>query len=109
MTGLQNSENPSRAGFAWRAFAKAVRDHRAKDSRGLRAVVPEIGVTVTDLSRAMGGTHIEPQKVIAICDWMERDIRDFYVPPDHISRAGCFTFTPVKQVENTRQSKGCQS
>ncbi len=102
MTGLQNADNPGPAGFPWRDFARCLRRHRGADDRGLRGIGSEIGVTINDLSRAMGGQHVEAQKIIAMCDWMGRDIHEFYIPPDHVSRAKCFTFTPVEQSENIR-------
>lgn len=105
MGHVQNADNPDRAGFDWRGFATAVRHHRAGDPRGLRPIARDIGLTINDLSRAMGGTHVEVHKVIALCFWMRRDILDFYIWPQHVSRAGCFTFTPVERIEKHEQSE----
>lgn len=99
MTGLQNGHDPSRAGFDWRNFARMVRARLQDDGRSMRAVAPEIGVTLSDLSRAAGGQQINAGRVLAICDWIGTNIRSFYLPPD----LECSTFDQVKHLENTAQ------
>lgn len=96
MTGLQNGRDPSRGDFDWRRFAIALRNHNARDGRGLRAKADEIGVTVTDLSRAMSGQVVSAGRVIALCDWMGSDIRAFYIAPEKPEISGCFSARNVK-------------
>lgn len=81
MTGLQNSRNPARADFDWRNFAYAVVLKCRADGRGLRAIADEIGVTASDLSRATGGQPVSVGKVIAMAEWADCDVMDFYQPP----------------------------
>lgn len=96
MSGLQNGRDPSRGDFDWRRFAVELRRHNAKDARGLRAKADEIGVTVTDLSRAMSGQVVSAGRVIALCDWMSADFRDFYLPPEKPDYSECFSMSNVK-------------
>ena len=72
----------NRAGFDWRAFSKAVKVGLAETGHSYRQLADGIGVTISDLSRAAGGSNIGPEKVIAISDWLGRDIRDFYLAPE---------------------------
>jgi hypothetical protein len=81
MTGLQNSRNPARADFDWRRFAYAVVLKCRAEGRGLRTLAEEIGVTASDLSRAMGGQAVSVGKVIAMAQWADCDVMDFYQPP----------------------------
>jgi len=90
--------NPSRAGFDWRAFARTVRAAHAADGRGVRAIATEIGVTASDLSRAMSGINIDAGKVMALCDWAGVSERAFYLPPEKdVVKSGCCTAAHVKQ------------
>src|SRR5690606_13061651 len=82
MSGLQNGSNPSYADYDLRGFARALRERRAPDHRGLRAIAGEIGVTVSDLSRAMGGQMVSVGKVIALCRWLGVPVERFYLPPE---------------------------
>lgn len=82
MSGLQNSRNPSLAEYDLRKFATALRAHRAEDSRGLRVIGAEIGVTINDLSRAMGGQMVSVGKVIALCRWLDVPVERFYLEPE---------------------------
>lgn len=93
-----------RAGYDWRAFSKAVRLALAGTEHGYRALADIVGVTISDLSRAAGGTNIGPEKVIAICDWIGCDFRDFYIAPDlpqkkDQAESSCFTASNVKHRE----------
>lgn len=38
------------------------------------------GIECAALSRVMAGQAVDAGKVIAMCDWLDCDIRDFYVP-----------------------------
>lgn len=81
MTGLQNGRNPALADYNWRGFAFCLRARHQEDGRGLRAIADEIGVTASDLSRAMGGQMVSIAKVIPIADWAGVEVMDFYLPP----------------------------
>lgn len=81
MTGLQNGRNPRLADYDWRRFGHELAMKHRSDGRGLRAIGDEIGVTASDLSRAMGGQMVAVNKVIAICEWLGFGVRDFYLPP----------------------------
>ena len=105
MTGLQNSENPSRSGFNWRQFARDVRAYHEIDGRGLRTIAPAIGVTTNDLSRARLGQHIVANRIIDICNWMGRDIREYHIPADHLRGVKRFTFDKVEQPENKQKHR----
>lgn len=96
MSGLQNGRDPSRGDFDWRRFAIELRRHNAKDARGFRDKADEIGVTVTDLSRAMSGQVVSAGRVIALCDWMQADIRQFYIAPEKAEESECFSVRNVK-------------
>ena len=80
------SRHPERAEFDWRAFALALRHRLADDGRAYKAMADEIGVTVTDLSRAAGGQMVSVGKVFALCDWLRMPERRFYIAPAKSSR-----------------------
>ena len=96
MTGLQNGRDPSRGDFDWRRFASAIRAKRGGDLRGIRNLADDIGITASDLSRAMSGQVISTGRVFALCDWMGRDPRDFYLPPENEAISACFGRGNVK-------------
>ena len=102
MTGLQNGSNPSYADYDLRAFARALREKRAFDHRGLRALADEIGVTVSDMSRAMGGQMVSVGKVIALCQWLGVPVIRFYLPPEKPAETDCFTRSNVKHSKEAR-------
>lgn len=97
MTGLQNSRNPSHADYDFRKFASALRGRRMMDDRGLRPIADEIGVTLTDLSRAMGGQIVSVGKVIALCRWLGEPVERFYLEPEKGDESECFTGSNVKR------------
>ena len=104
MTGLQQAQREDRADFDWRKFSSALKAKNWNDPRGIRAIGEAIGVTATDMSRAMGGQAVSVGKVIALCDWLERDLRDFYIAPDSVpdnppipAKSGCCSRPNVKQ------------
>lgn len=68
------------ADYDWRGFADllAERLHRVNN---LAALAEEIGVSVTDLNRAVAAQIISAPKLIAICDWMQIAVRAFYLRP----------------------------
>jgi len=90
MTGLQNSRNPLLADFDTREFARALRVKGQRDPRGIRAIAEEIGVTASDMSRAMGGQGVSVAKVIALCRWLGVAIETYYLEPDiTLKPTGC--------------------
>lgn len=101
MTGLQNGHHPARGDYDWRRFAAALRKKRQPDPRGLRALADEIGVTVSDLSRVMGGQPVSVGKVIALCRWLGVQVEHFYLEPDFSLKSSCFSGHPVKQLEKS--------
>ena len=58
-----------------------LRRRRHDDGPGGRPCAAEIGVTSPDLSRIANGQPVSAPKVIAVCDWLELQVRDFYTPP----------------------------
>jgi transcriptional regulator with XRE-family HTH domain len=96
MTGLQNGHDPARGEYDYRRFAAALRRKRQLDARGLRALADEIGVTYSDLSRAMGGQNISVGKVIALCRWLDVPVYHFYIEPDFSLKPACCTGRNVK-------------
>lgn len=84
MSGLQNAQNPDRADFDWRGFALALRRRQRDEGRALAPIADEIGVTVADLSRAMGGQMVSVAKVMAMCDWLGVGERTFYLAPEKV-------------------------
>lgn len=97
MSGLQNSRNPSLADYDLRRFASALRAHRANDVRGLRVIGDEIGVTISDLSRAMGGQMVSVGKVIALCRWLGVPVESFYLEPEKQDNSGVCSCGNVKR------------
>jgi hypothetical protein len=69
------------AEFDWLAFRAALRGAAFNDGRSQADMAADAGVTVSDFSRLMGGHHLSVPKVIAVCDWMDRDLRSFYRAP----------------------------
>jgi hypothetical protein len=69
------------AEFDWLAFRAALRGAAFNDGRSQADMASDAGVTVSDFSRLMGGHHLSVPKVIAVCDWMDRDLRSFYRAP----------------------------
>ena len=102
MTGLQNGSNPSYADYDLRAFARVLRGKRALDPRGMRDIADQIGVTLSDFSRAMGGQMVSVGKVIALCQWLDVPVERFYLPPEKPAETGCFTRTTVKHEGRVR-------
>jgi len=99
MTGLQNGSNPSRADYDLRGFARALRKKQFDTGRALRPLAEEIGVTLSDFSRAMGGQHVSVGKVIALCHWLGVPVEHFYIEPDPSMKTTCFTGSTVKRPE----------
>lgn len=99
MTGLQNARDPSRADYDLRKFASALRCRRGDDSRSYRALADDIGVTISDLSRAMGGQMVSVGKVIALCQWLDVPVERFYLPPEMSVNSKCFTRSNVEHPE----------
>ena len=96
MTLAQKSINTARADYDFLAFGRALKARHRTDDRGIRAIGSEIGVTATDISRAMGGQNVSIAKVIALCGWLGVPVDTFYVPPTR-SEDCCFSGTNVKQ------------
>jgi transcriptional regulator with XRE-family HTH domain len=95
MTLSVKSINSSRADYDFLAFGRALKARHRKDDRGIRAIADEIGVTATDISRAMGGQNVSIAKVIALCGWLGVPVDTYYVPPLRIEQK-CFTGSTVK-------------
>lgn len=87
------TSDAARASFDWYAFARDCRGTLAASPLGYRALAREIGVTISDLSRAAGGANVSVEKVFAICDFMHADPRRYYRKP---MKSDCFTGTNVK-------------
>lgn len=94
------SDNPSRAGFDWRRFATDLRRAVRETELPYRRLADEIGVTLSDLSRATGGTNVSVEKVIALCEFMRRDVTDFYQRPMKSTR---FTAPNVKHAHSPKE------
>jgi len=99
MTGLQNGSDPTRADYDFRALATAIHRNRQADPRGIRPIAVDIGITYTDLSRAMGGQNVSVGKVIALCRWLGVPVETFYLEPDLSLREPCCTGSNVKHSE----------
>ncbi len=106
------TSNAARASFDWRRFARDCRSALRADDRGYRTLAREIGVTISDLSRAAGGSNVSVEKVIALCDFLGRDVRDYYLPPlsqmENPEKSNCFTGCNVKQRPHHASSNGEQ-
>ncbi len=99
MTGLQNSRNPALADYDTREFARALHAKRRHDLRGIRAIAVEIGVTFSDMSRAMSGQGVSTAKVIALCRWLGVPVETFYLEPDLSLKTDCCSGSNVKHPE----------
>ena len=104
MTGLQNGHDPGRADYDWRRFAAALRTKRGPDPRGFRAIADDIGVTATDMTRALGGQAVSVAKVIAFCRWLEVPVDHFYLEPDFALPPKCFSGDTVKHSDGVRSA-----
>jgi hypothetical protein len=91
--------NHGRAAFDWQCFSRDCRAALSRANRGYRALAEEIGVTISDLSRAAGGANVSVEKVFAICDFIGVDARRYYRKP---MKSDCFTGTNVKQPDVSR-------
>ncbi len=83
-----------RAEYDWRGFARLVQQRLRADGRSYGEIADEIGVTLTDLTRAVSAQILTAPKVIAICDWMQIAVRAFYLRPRSaadIARGGART------------------
>jgi hypothetical protein len=100
MTGLQNSRNPLLADYDTREFARALRTKGQADPRGIRAIADGIGVTASDISRAMGGQGVSVAKVIALCKWLGVAVETFYLEPDITLKTTCCSGSNVKPSEH---------
>ncbi|MFN4098174.1 MAG: hypothetical protein ACK4GT_00220 [Pararhodobacter sp.] len=74
------------ASFDYRGLGLAMRQKLEGDGRGWRACAAEIGVTATDLSRVAAGQPVAAHKVIAICDWIGVEPREWYRAASAVSR-----------------------
>ena len=92
------AEQSARADFDWRAFSRLLRARLFDSGRGYRSLCDEIGVSLTDLSRASAGQVLAVHKVIAICDWLGTEPRAFYRPPlrENPVKSDCFSASNVK-------------
>lgn len=94
------SSNPARAGFDWRRFARDLRQAVRETETPYRRLADEIGVTLSDISRATGGTSVSVEKVIALCEFMRRDVTEFYQRPMKSTR---FTAPHVKHPDSEKE------
>lgn len=69
------------AAYDYAGLGRILRRRLHDDGRGWRACAAEIGVTSPDLSRIANGQPVSAPKVIAVCDWLGLQVRDFYTPP----------------------------
>lgn len=99
MTGLQNGSHPGRADYDWRAFALALSRKHRECGLSLRTLADDIGVTIADMSRAMGGQIVSTGKVIALCRWLGVPVENYYLEPDPQVKSSCFTEPNVKHAE----------
>jgi len=100
MTGLQNARDPSRADYDFRKFASALkRKFYSEPNLAMRPLADRIGVTVSDVSRAMGGQMVSVGKVIALCRWLDVPVDTFYLEPESDLKSACFTGSNVKHDE----------
>jgi len=97
MTGLQNARDPSRADYDFRKFAAALkRKFYSEPNLAMRPLANEIGVTINDISRAMGGQMVSVGKVIALCRWLGVPVEQFYLEPELDLKSTCSTRSNVK-------------
>lgn len=97
MTGLQNGHNPARGEYDYRSFAQALkRKYYDNPTLAMRPLAVTIGVTVSDLSRAMGGQMVSVGKVIALCRWLDVPVEQFYIEPEIDAESMCFTGSNVE-------------
>lgn len=89
--------SPDRADYDWRGFSRALKARHRCETRGIRAIADEIGVTASDISRAMGGQIVSVGKVIALCRWIGVPVERFYLPPDHSTKTDCCSGPNVKR------------
>lgn len=85
------------ASYDYRALGRQLRPRLEADGRGWRACAAEMGVTATDLSRVMAGQAVAAHKAIAMCDWLQLDLRALYEPGAAAAERACFTGAPLKQ------------
>lgn len=90
-------QSPGRADYDWREFARALMARHRGEMRGLRAIGDEIGVTASDLSRAMGGQMVSAGKVIAMCRWIGVPVERFYIEPEISGKTDCCSGPNVKR------------
>lgn len=90
--------SPNRADYDWRKFAAALKARHRGEVRGIRAIADEIGVTSTDISRAMGGQMVSAGKVIALCRWIGVPVERFYIEPEISGKTDCCSGQNVKRV-----------
>jgi len=88
--------SPSRADYDWRRFAQALMARHRGEVRGIRAIADEIGVTASDISRAMGGQMVSVGKVIALCHWLGEPVERFYIEPENSGKTDCCSRPNVK-------------
>ena len=77
------------ADFDYGGFSASLSRTCYLDGRSQYRIAEEAGVTEADLSRARGGRHVSVAKVIALCDWMGCELRDFYRPPYGVKSKAC--------------------
>jgi hypothetical protein len=97
VSGLQDGHNPARGEYDFRSFASALKRKHLENMKALRPLSDEIGVTVSDLSRAMGGQMVSVGKVIALCRWLNVPVEAFYLEPENLEKSECFTGLHVEQ------------
>jgi transcriptional regulator with XRE-family HTH domain len=89
--------SPDRADYDWRGFSRALKVRHRGETRGIRAIADEIGVTASDMSRAMGGQIVSVGKVIALCQWIGVPVERFYIAPDKSIETDCCSRPNVKR------------
>lgn len=88
--------HPERADYDWRAFSRALMARHRGETRGIRAIAEEIGITASDMSRAMGGQIVSVGKVIALCRWIGEPVERFYIEPEVSGKTDCCSGPNVK-------------
>ncbi len=97
--------NPQYGQFDWYRFGIAIRDKFVPMKAGMREIAGRVGVPLVDFSRAMGGQKVSVPRALALCNWLGRDIHEFYLQPADVSRLECSTFDQVEQFEKPQHSK----